>query len=109
MSTTASTASTESQNTLKERQTAIDRLTQIRMPRMERAPPLRIKAQKPITEKTYECDNCNTSHPGVVVVPMGLSWRSGWVFLCYACHKHLNIWDESNAKLDERWEKYQAL
>jgi hypothetical protein len=99
--------STKSQE--QEKQAAIDRLIHIRMPRMGRAPPLRMTAKEPITEKTYECDNCKTIHPGVVVVPMGLSWRSGWVLLCHTCHKHLNISGESDSKLAEQWEKYQAF
>lgn len=46
------------------------------------------------TYKNLYCEICNIDCEKCVILSMGYSWRSGWVFLCSDCYRNLNYWKE---------------
>jgi hypothetical protein len=62
--------------------------------------------RKPYT--ALKCELCNESVTSAVVLSVGLTWRSGWVFLCDACYLDANFWDEDAAEMDRAMELYRV-
>ena len=56
--------------------------------------------------KNLYCEICNINCEKCVILPVGLSWRSGWVFLCEECYRNLDYWNEEVEIMNLSIDKY---
>lgn len=82
----------------------MDNLWKSARKRLEQMPPL--QKSKNNDGHQYTCDACSIKTSETAVVPLGLSWRSGWVILCKACHFDMNIRDDLDS--NQIWEKWKT-
>ena len=55
---------------------------------------------------TLSCELCIKDIKEAVCMPLGYSWRSGWVFLCKDCYYSANYWKEDEDDLDITYNNY---
>ncbi len=52
------------------------------------------------------CELCHKDINEAVCMPVGYSWRSGWVFLCKQCYLESNYWADDDEKLEIMYDRY---
>jgi hypothetical protein len=58
------------------------------------------------TYTTLSCELCDESTQEATCMPVGYSWRSGWVFLCKKCYIKTNYWEDKEEDLEHMYTKY---
>jgi hypothetical protein len=56
--------------------------------------------------KSLCCETCSMDTQEAVCLPIGYSWRSGWVFLCEECYYAANYWQEDEDALKKDYDRY---